>query len=110
MLFITTGYGWGKLSKCDTSRLTKWQKVKIYLSGCIANFVFAVLVIIIQSIILIIALYAGIEDLSVIDVLQTFMNVLARINILMFICNILPIPGFAGYYILNDCCFFEKQF
>lgn len=107
ILMITTGYGWSKKRETNVSKLSKGEKVKLYLSGSIANLLFSLATLVFQSLLLIVVLYAKIESTRIIEIIQMFLNVLVRINLVMFLSQLLPIPGFAGYNILKTL-FFEK--
>lgn len=107
ILMSVTNYGWGKAQACNLNAVSKGKKVLYYFSGSIGNIIGAAVTLLLQATLLIIMLFEGIELSGVWDTVNMALNALVWIQISMALTQLLPVPGFSGYYILKTL-FFEK--
>ena len=109
VFMCVVGYGCCKTAPVDMRKLKKGQKIKLYLAGPVGNIIAAAVMLVIQAVLLVIALNAGIQTNAVVDAVLFFMNMVIWANIIMFATHILPVPGFNGYNILKTL-FFENRY
>ena len=106
---IISGYCWGKAQPCNIDKLSKGKKVLYYFSGSIANIVFALIALLIQTMVFVVMLYASVELGGFWDSLHFAFNLFVWTQIFMAVTQLLPIPTFSGYAILKTL-FFEKVY
>lgn len=101
-------FGWAKPVQTNPSAFKNYYKddLKVSVSGVIGNLIAALLSTIILVIIQVIFKNSGDSNLP--QVLATIALLSIQINCVLFILNLIPVPGFDGFHILRDL--FPKAF
>ncbi|MEY9091725.1 site-2 protease family protein [Paenibacillus sp. RC84] len=103
LLFIIAGFGWAKPVPVRRSNFKKprLMGVIVSLAGPFSNLVLGFLGIIVFYVLL---NYTGIDGWSagVQKAVLIFMILFVKMNVLLFILNLLPVPPLDGYRILED--------
>lgn len=101
-------FGWAKPVQTNPSAFKNYYKddLKVSVSGVIGNLIAALLSTVILVIIQIIFKNSGDSNLP--QVLATIALLSIQINCVLFILNLIPVPGFDGFHILRDL--FPKAF
>lgn len=107
ILMAVTNYGWGKAQACNLDRTSKGKKILYYFSGSIGNIIFAIGLLLIQTVLLTVMLFAGIDLKGIWDTVHFVLNVAIWTQLSMASAQLLPVPGFAGYNVLKTL-FFSK--
>jgi Zn-dependent protease len=103
LMILVAGFGWAKPVQTNPSAFKNYYKdhLKVAIAGPIAN----ILVALIFTPILIIYykhLYNVIPLEALAKVLGSILEQIILINIVLFIFNLMPIPGLDGYHALSD--------
>lgn len=109
ILMFAIGYGWSKTRKTKLDKLSKGQKVLVHIAGPLANFAASIAALLIQTVVLIIALYTDTETTAIVDAILFLLNMIIWANLLMCVSHLIPVPGFSGYNVLKTL-FFEKYY
>lgn len=106
ILFIIAGFGWAKPVQINPNNFKNYRKddLKVSFAGPAANiiiaFIFTLIYIIFEE------ATQGKESGSFSALIIGFINIVllytAFYNCVLFILNLLPVPGFDGYHILSD--------
>lgn len=104
LMILIMNFGWAKPVEINKKAFKNPIKddLKVSIAGPLANLITG---IIIMAIITLLNRLFNINNAITPYIL--FLNILAtaaELNILLFFLNIVPIPGFDGYYILGDLC------
>lgn len=105
ILMAVTDYGWGKAQACNLDRTSKGRKVLYFFSGSIGNAIFAVALLFLQTVLLTVMLFAGIELKGIWDTVNFVLNIAIWVQLSMALTQLLPVPGFAGYNVLKTLFF-----
>ncbi|KOA18204.1 peptidase family M50 [Clostridium homopropionicum DSM 5847] len=101
-------FGWAKPVQTNPSAFKNYYKddLKVSVSGVIGNLIAALLSSVILAVVGIVFRKINAGNLS--DVLATIALLSIQINCVLFILNLIPVPGFDGFHILRDL--FPKAF
>lgn len=105
LMILILGFGWAKPVQTNPSAYKHYYKddLKVSIAGPLANlavgFIFAFISIIFSKVS---------PDLNVTSIILRIFMITAQINCLLFVLNLIPIPGFDGFHILRDL--FPKVF
>ena len=101
-------FGWAKPVQTNPSAFKNYYKddLKVSISGVIGNLIAALLSAVILAIIEII--FKTSNGGNLVEVLATMALLSVQINCVLFILNLIPVPGFDGFHILRDL--FPKAF
>ncbi|AGK96573.1 site-2 protease family protein [Clostridium pasteurianum] len=100
ILILILGFGWAKPVQTNPSAYKHYYKddLKVSIAGPLANlavgFVFAFIAIILSKVL------TGNSPIAVIII--TIASITSQLNCMLFLLNLLPIPGFDGFHILRD--------
>lgn len=103
LMILVAGFGWAKPVQTNPSAFRSYYKdhLKVAIAGPIAN----ILVALIFTPIIIIY-YKHLANLipmaSLAGVIGDILEQIVLINIVLFIFNLMPIPGLDGYHVLSD--------
>lgn len=99
IMIILIGFGWAKPVETNPSAFKKYYKddLKVSIAGPIANLVVAFVMAIFTAILF---KYQNTSNLLSI-VFSIFLEAL-NVNCMLFVINLIPIPGFDGFHILRD--------
>ncbi|MFT8316270.1 MAG: site-2 protease family protein [Clostridium sp.] len=100
ILILILGFGWAKPVQTNPAAYKHYYKddLKVSVAGPLANlavgFVFAFITIILSRVL------TGNSPITVIIIMIA--SITSRLNCMLFLLNLLPIPGFDGFHILRD--------
>lgn len=99
IMIILIGFGWAKPVETNPSAFKKYYKddLKVSIAGPIANLVVAFVAAIFTAVFF---KYQNTSNLLSI-VFSIFLEAL-NVNCMLFVINLIPIPGFDGFHILRD--------
>lgn len=106
ILFIIIGFGWAKPVQINPNNFKNYRKddLKVSAAGPVANlliaFVFALILIVFES--MVPTNVSGYYSNQLIYFIYIVLVKTVYLNCVLFILNLLPIPGFDGYHILSD--------
>jgi len=103
VMILLVGFGWAKPVQTNPSSYKKYYKddLKVSFAGPFANLVVAFVFAIILGI------YTKVLSVSsangnAYDLIYAILYLTVRLNCVLFILNLLPIPGFDGFHIIRD--------
>lgn len=106
ILFIIIGFGWAKPVQINPNNFKNYRKddLKVSAAGPVANLViaFAFALILTLFISIIPTNVSGYYSSQLIYFIYIVIEKTVYLNCVLFILNLLPIPGFDGYHILSD--------
>lgn len=99
IMILLFGFGWAKPVQTNPTVYKNYYKddLKVSFAGPLANLIVAVVFIILS-----IPFYFININSQVIDLIRAIVNITVSLNCLLFILNLIPIPGFDGFHILRD--------
>ncbi|WP_163194164.1 site-2 protease family protein [Clostridium thermarum] len=103
LMILVAGFGWAKPVQTNPSAFRNYYKdhLKVALAGPIANILVAIVFLP-----FLIIYYKYIWDVIpndvIADIIGQIINYIILLNIVLFIFNLLPIPGLDGYHVLAD--------
>ncbi|MCC3356284.1 site-2 protease family protein [Bacillus sp. REN16] len=103
ILIFLAGFGWARPVPVNRFHFKKPRLAGILVSvaGPLSNLVVAALALLMYIILIRIGAFAVIPE-AVGEGLETFFNLFVRLNIVLFIFNLLPFPPLDGYRIIED--------
>lgn len=106
IMILIFKFGWAKPVQTNPSAFKNYYKddLKVSVAGVIGNLIAAL----ISSIILALIIKAPISNKNLALVLFKIASLSIEINCVLFVLNLIPIPGFDGFHILRDL--FPKAF
>lgn len=103
ILFLFAGFGWAKPVQTNPSAYRNYYKddMKVSVAGPVANLILAVIFV---PIFLLCNKYFFYEmnTNKVFSVIGDIILYIPYYNVLLFVLNLIPIPGFDGYHIVSD--------
>jgi Zn-dependent protease len=103
LIILIAGFGWAKPVQTNPSAFRNYYKdhLKVALAGPLANILLAIIFI---PIWIIYQRFIAnlIPSYTLSNILEEIIGNIAFINIILFIFNLLPIPGLDGYHALSD--------
>lgn len=106
LMILILGFGWARPVETNPNAYKNYYKddLKVSAAGPLANlvigFVFAFITAILLKILSV--------DSELISIIITIFSITSQLNCMLFILNLIPIPGFDGFHILRDL--FPKVF
>ena len=103
ILIFLAGFGWARPVPVNRFHFKKPRLAGILVSvaGPLSNLVVAALALLIYIILIRAGVFAAIPE-AVGEGFETFFNLFVRLNIVLFIFNLLPFPPLDGYRIIED--------
>ncbi|WP_291575156.1 site-2 protease family protein [Clostridium sp. UBA4548] len=100
IMILLVGFGWAKPVETNPQVFKNYFKddLKVSLAGPLANLVIAFLAVI--ALVLFSKLSLANENLY--NIISTIIYLTAWLNCLWFFLNLIPVPGFDGFRIIND--------
>lgn len=106
IMILIAGIGWAKPVQVNPYNFKNKYKddLKVNLAGPVSNLITAFIFGIISGISFMVFNKLGLTStsLTVANILLTIMINIVSINVMLFVFNLLPIPGFDGFHILSD--------
>lgn len=103
IMFLFAGFGWAKPVQTNPSAYRNYYKddMKVSAAGPIANLILAVIFV---PILLLYEkyFYSNIYTNTVFSVIDSIIIYIVYYNVILFVLNLIPVPGFDGYHILSD--------
>lgn len=103
LLMVFTGFGWAK--PVEINPMYYKDKVKgmslVALAGPLMNFILAFLSFFIGSVILVILNKAGLWNIGISAVIQTFVRMFVVRNLCFMVFNLIPIPPLDGFKVIG---------
>lgn len=102
IMILLVHFGWTKPVEVNTSALKRGRKdeIKVTMAGPIANLIVAFLALLIYGIW--VNTLNGILPSSMYVIGATMINFVCQININLFIFNLIPLPGLAGFDLFRE--------
>jgi len=103
VMILLVGFGWAKPVQTNPSSYKHYYKddLKVSIAGPIANLIVAFVATVLFAIIN--RLFSSTDSSNqLITIVYTMLVYTAQINCMLFILNLIPIPGFDGFHILRD--------
>jgi len=100
IMILVFGFGWAKPVQTNPSAFKNYYKddLKISLAGPVANlilgFIFAILAVLFTN-------FAPIDG-ALYTIIQEILVITGYLNCILFVLNLIPIPGFDGFHIIRD--------
>ncbi|MEH7222223.1 site-2 protease family protein [Bacillus sp. JJ1566] len=103
ILIFLAGFGWARPVPVNRFHFKKPRLAGILVSvaGPLSNLVVAALALLIYIILIRVGVFAVIPE-AVGESFETFFNLFVRLNLVLFIFNLLPFPPLDGYRIIED--------
>ncbi|MDO5014864.1 MAG: site-2 protease family protein [Clostridia bacterium] len=100
IMILIVGFGWGKPTPVDPRyyKDPKKDMAKVAFAGPGINLLFALILIFIQTLVI---EFADVEASKIASAVAIFCVLAARINIFIAVFNLIPIPPYDGFDILN---------
>lgn len=107
LMILIIGFGWAKPVETNPSAFKHYYKddLKVSLAGPLANLITAFLFAIITAILY---KFSAINSSAVGTILIQILYITVQLNCMLFVLNLIPIPGLDGFHILRDL--FPKTF
>lgn len=107
LMILIIGFGWAKPVETNPSAFKHYYKddLKVSLAGPFANLITAFLFAIITAILY---KFSAINSSAVGTILIQILYITVQLNCMLFVLNLIPIPGLDGFHILRDL--FPKTF
>lgn len=107
LMILIIGFGWAKPVETNPSAFKHYYKddLKVSLAGPFANLITAFLFAIITAILY---KFSAINRSAVGTILIQILYITVQLNCMLFVLNLIPIPGLDGFHILRDL--FPKTF
>lgn len=97
---VVAGFGWAKPVEVNMRAFKRpySDDLKVSIAGPLAN-----LAVSLFGVLLLIIIYnTGIENITFVNYIVTFIYYTIYINCLLFVFNLMPLPGLDGFHILRD--------
>lgn len=103
IMILLVGFGWAKPVEIDGRSFKNYYKddLKVSLAGPVANLIVAFLTAILMGLYLKL-LYSAQIPTTVASVIFSILDLTISINCMLFLFNLLPLPGLDGFHILRD--------
>lgn len=103
ILIFLAGFGWARPVPVNRFYFKKPRLagILVSLAGPLSNLVVAALALLIYIVLIRVGVFAAIPE-AVGEGFETFFNLFVRLNIVLFIFNLLPFPPLDGYRIIED--------
>lgn len=107
LMILVIGFGWAKPVETNPSAFKHYYKddLKVSLAGPLTNLITAFLFAIITAILY---KFSAINSSAVGTILIDILYITVQLNCMLFVFNLIPIPGLDGFHILRDL--FPKTF
>lgn len=107
ILILIAGFGWAKPIRVNRSAFKNYYKddLKVSIAGPLANLCVAIVFAIILGIY---SKFTANSYGTILLFIYIILELIVRINVTLFLFNLLPVPGFDGFSILQDL--FPKTF
>lgn len=104
LLILIIGFGWAKPVETNPSAYKNYYKddLKVSLAGPLTNLVLAFVGYICWQLFYILQFKTGIVPVSFFYVLLDMLQAVFTINTMLFLFNLLPLPGLDGFAVLRD--------
>jgi Zn-dependent protease len=104
LLILLVGFGWAKPVETNPSAYKNYYKddLKVSLAGPLTNLVLAFIGYICFRLFYVLLFQTGIVSGSIAVVLLYMIQAVFTINTMLFVFNLLPLPGLDGFAILRD--------
>ena len=109
ILILLVGFGWAKPVQTNPSSFKNYYKddLKVSFAGPIANLIIAFVATVLFAIVT--KVFSSNDSANqLLPIVYDLLRYTVAINCMLFILNLIPIPGFDGFHILRD--FFPKFF
>ena len=103
ILILLVGFGWAKPVQTNPSSFKHYYKddLKVSFAGPIANLIIAFVATVLFAIVT--KVFSSVDSSNQLaTIIYTILVDTVRINCMLFILNLIPIPGFDGFHILRD--------
>lgn len=103
IMIIVANFGWAKPVETNPSAFKRYYKddLKVSIAGPIANLILALIMGIILAVFLKISDAVNMNP-SLFRIISMIIMLAININCVLFVLNLIPIPGFDGFHILRD--------
>lgn len=103
LFILIAGIGWAKPVETNPSAFKKYYKddLKVSLAGPLANLIVAVVAAVIYGIYLRV-IFPIIGNGTLAMVLREIISYTLSVNVMLFVFNLIPLPGFDGAHIVRD--------
>lgn len=104
IMILLFQFGWAKPVRTNPTAFKNYYKddMKVSLAGPFSNLIVAVIFAIITGIISKFGLLEVTGSLSIKYIISQIIYLTAYMNVVLFVLNLIPIPGFDGFHVLND--------
>ncbi|PYG87592.1 Zn-dependent protease [Ruminiclostridium sufflavum DSM 19573] len=102
ILILIVGFGWAKpvMTNPRNYKNLRRDSILVSLAGPLTNFLLAIVFILLLKIFMFTGAFSSNEQLQINITRMLFYS--GRINILLFVLNLLPIPALDGYHVLTS--------
>ena len=109
IFLLIAHFGWAKPVQTNPSAFKNYYKddLKVSIAGPLANLFTAFIFAFVYYFVVVLLINFGVND-NLINVINGILGSVVAINAMLFILNLLPIPGFDGFHVLRDL--FPKKF
>ncbi|MDP4144621.1 MAG: site-2 protease family protein [Bacillota bacterium] len=110
ILFLVVGFGYAKPVQTNPSAYKHYYKddLKVSAAGPIANLVVAFIFALLTGVMLKLTTNNSFSSNMILDVVFKILLNVVYLNCILFLFNLIPLPGFDGFHILRDL--FPKAF
>jgi len=104
LLILVVGFGWAKPVQTNPSAYKNYYKddLKVSIAGPLTNLVLAFIGYICWQLFWVLQIKTGIVPESIFNVLLDMILAVFTINTMLFVFNLLPLPGLDGFAVLRD--------
>lgn len=104
IMILVIGFGWAKPVETNPSAFKNRYKddLKVSIAGPIANLIVAFVAAVVMGLLLKFGFNALKSTPTLYAILITMLRAIISINCMLFIFNLIPIPGLDGFHVLRD--------